>query len=247
MDKLKISKELLERYELGQCTKEEEATVRLWLDADDLMLEESLAIEEDIDTTVDPAIASVEADKDLAIKQQLWQNISSHTLHATPFTQANDAPPPRSTSPRALRKQPFQAAQKWLSIAAAVALFLCISCWTLFSRNSQAGNFKASNSEQPLMLWEEDGFALTLSQNSSASINLQSENIAVSGDILFTPKRDFVLHDKNGKTDFDFREGQVYYISTHPNTSKLMVFSQKELQYLPPILRKHIRKQFNLT
>ncbi|TDS12914.1 hypothetical protein [Sphingobacterium paludis] len=247
MDKLKISKELLERYELGQCTEQEQATVRLWMDADDLALDESLSVE-DLGVEQDNTTSANQSDaKDRVVKQELWHNISAHMQRPSSAMETKKAWSSSSVGYRELRKRSFRQAPTWLSIAAAAAVFLCIDWWTLSKSNSKSGNFNATNSEQSLMLWEEDGFALTLSQNSSASINLQSENITVSGDVLFTPKRDFVLHDKYGKTDFDFRQGQVYYISTNPNTSKLMVFSKRELQYLPPILQKHIRKQFNLT
>ncbi len=247
MNKLKINKELLERYELGQCTEQEQAIVKLWLDDEDLTLDESLSRDDVSELKNDLTDAEQEATADLALKQDLWQNISAHMQHADADKQRVNILPSRPSANRALRKAPFRQAKTWLSVAAAAAVFLCLGWWTLVNRDNQSNNFNATNSEQTLMLWEEDGFELALSQNSSASINLQSENIAVSGDILFTPKRDFVLHDKHGETDFNFRQGQVYYISTNPNTSKLMVFSQQELQYLPPILRKHIRKQFNLT
>lgn len=247
MNKLKINKELLERYELGQCTEQEQAIVKLWLDDEDLTLDESLSRDDVSELKNDLTDAEQEATADLALKQDLWQNISAHMQHADADKQGANILPSRPSANRALRKAPFRQAKTWLSVAAAAAVFLCLGWWTLVNTDNQSNNFNATNSEQTLMLWEEDGFELALSQNSSASINLQSENIAVSGDILFTPKRDFVLHDKHGETDFNFRQGQVYYISTNPNTSKLMVFSQQELQYLPPILRKHIRKQFNLT
>ncbi|WDF69742.1 hypothetical protein PQ465_05020 [Sphingobacterium oryzagri] len=247
MNKLKINKELLERYELGQCTEQEQAIVKLWLDDEDLTLDESLSRDDVSELKNDLTHAEQEAKADLALKQDLWQNISAHMQHADADKQQANILPSHPSANRVLRKAPFRQAKTWLSVAAAAAVFLCLGWWTLVNTDNQSNNFNATNSEQTLMLWEEDGFELALSQNSSASINLQSENIAVSGDILFTPKRDFVLHDKHGETDFNFRQGQVYYISTNPNTSKLMVFSQQELQYLPPILRKHIRKQFNLT
>ncbi|MCL7986844.1 hypothetical protein M8998_02700 [Sphingobacterium sp. lm-10] len=230
---MKITKELLERYELGQCTDQEEAAVSKWLDSPDLVLDE-LEGELDLGTT-----------KEHAIKQDLWENIAAHMDASTPTERHSDLHYNQVSKDAFLKSR--RTTVTWLSVAASTIILLGIGWWGFQSSNKERQFFNANNSDNSVVLWEEDSFEFTLSKNSSASINFQSGNMAVSGDVLFSPKRDIILYDEQNKTSLDFRQGEVYFISTDPDTSELVVYSKKELEYLPPILRKHIRKQFHLT
>lgn len=240
VEEMKITKELLERYALGQCTELEATAVNLWLESP------SLSLDDDDDDELEVYIAD-DATEDSLIELELWQEISAHMQESA--TKSHTAE--RSENNLVFRptksNDPTIKFAALIAIAASLMIILGMGWWFYPTTADKEHFFNASNSDKAVMLWEEDSFEFTLSKNSSASINLQSGNMAVSGDVLFSPKKDFKLYDKHNNTSLDFRQGEVYFISTDPDTSELVVYSKSQLEYLPPILRKHIRKQFHLT
>ncbi len=238
IEEMKITKELLERYELGQCTEQEATAVSLWLDST------SLSLDGDDEQEADIADDIIE---DLLIEQEMWQHISAYMQESA----AKSNIPERSENSNAVKlaknNDPTVKFAALIAIAASLLIILGMGWWFYPTTASKEHFFNASNSDKAVMLWEEDSFEFTLSKNSSASINLQSGNMAISGDVLFSPKKDIKLYNKHNNTSLDFRQGEVYFISTDPDTSELIVYSKSQLEYLPPILRKHIRKQFHLT
>ncbi|WP_166336908.1 hypothetical protein [Sphingobacterium chungjuense] len=235
---MKITKELLERYELGQCTEAEAAAVSLWLDSTSLSLDD--------DDELETGIAD-DAMDDLLIEQEMWQHISAYMQEMADKSNTPERTENNIVFKPAKNNDPTVKFAAFIAIAASLLIILGMGWWFYPTTADKEHFFNASNSDKAVMLWEEDSFEFTLSKNSSASINLQSGNMDVSGDVLFSPKKDFKLFDKHNNTSLDFRQGEVYFISTDPDTSELVVYSKSQLEYLPPILRKHIRKQFHLT
>lgn len=68
---MKITKELLERYELGQCTDQEEAFVSDWL-ANDLLDEDEVNTDH------------VDITEENHVKQAIWSDIASHIDQKNP-------------------------------------------------------------------------------------------------------------------------------------------------------------------
>ncbi len=220
---MKITKELLERYELGQCTDQEQAFVSDWL-ANDLL--------DEVEFNTD----DVDVVEETHVKQAIWSDIASH------IDQKN---PSEKVVPAKKSKTLLLWGNPWMQSAAASLLFMGIA-WFVYQSPSDVDyrSFSANNIHQKVMQWQEEKFDVSLSKNSSASIDFRSGNMAISGDILFTPKKNLILYDASNRAPIDFKEGEIYYISTDPDTSELMVFAKSDMEYLPPIIQKHIRKQF---
>jgi len=214
---MKITKELLQQYELGQCSPEEERAVRLWLDSDsweDEVFDESLV-------------------KD-SLGREIWSKIS----------------PPDVVSTKILLPQVSEGGfwvciRPWFSVAALLILSIGLS-W-FFYANKQDYHFESKNTDAGLKWMRKNCFDLALSENSSANINLRSGNLLLSGGMILKPKCDMVLHDRQNNIALDFREGEIYFISRDPDTSRLIVLRRSELSFLPPIIQRQLKKQFHIT
>lgn len=213
---MKISKELLQRYELGQCSPEEEHVVRQWLDSNDWE-----------DDSYEDIQVNDEVGKDM------WSNITSHIEHTV------------EPSIPLIQKRRGTNTLRWLSAAALLALFLGLSCF--FYSRSQDHQIELTNMREGLMWMRKDCFDLALQENSSIKINLRSDNILLSGSMFLKPKCNLSLYDRENKMSFDFIEGETYYIAKDPDTNKLVVFRQSEILFLPPILQRHLKRQFPIS
>ncbi|MDR2282318.1 MAG: hypothetical protein LBE37_03880 [Sphingobacterium sp.] len=212
-----ISKALLEKYELGQCNDEELAAVRAWLDAEDWG---DLDLEEDIDETV---------------KEELWADISSSV--ATPaITQ------PVVSNPRisAIRRH-------WVSVAAACMIAIMGGYYYFFQSTEDFAVFQASNVEPSVISFSKDHFDVVLSPNSEANIDFESGNISLTGNIMLRPKRDFVLQDGRSNQSFNFKQGEVYFVSEREEQKKLIILSKREMIFLPPVMQRRIKQQFHIS
>ncbi|WP_437920316.1 hypothetical protein [Sphingobacterium sp. LRF_L2] len=215
---MKITKELLERYEEGLCADYERLAVQEWLESDSV---EVYALDETIDAP--------------KVKAELWDEIASYM----------DRPDLESVSLPQKRK--FFSIRKLTSVAS--VLIVCFGfAWYFYAPSEVSSeSFIVKNTNPGLQQLTEQFFDLTLTQNSSANIDVEAGKILVSGDLIFMPKRDLLLRDEQHKENFSFKEGEVYYLSVDPNTSELIVWKETDVQFLPAILQKHIRKQFHLS
>ncbi|MFZ4861769.1 hypothetical protein ACL9RF_06250 [Sphingobacterium sp. Mn56C] len=220
-----ISKELLQKYELGQCTDQELAVVQAWLDNDDWNTLEAPRHEFD---HVEPEIWSAlvkELDAETPIKD-ISGGHSKQRSWSSPwawFTQKGAA-----------------AACIALTLAAALALFY-------YQRNRETANFQAHNTQPTLQWFNKASFDLALGGNSSARLDFQTGTLALRGDIMLKPKRKLTFYDAKTKTSLHFNEGEVYYVSEDPQNNRLIILRKREINFLPPPIQQQIRKQFHLT
>ncbi|MFD2969451.1 hypothetical protein [Sphingobacterium bambusae] len=212
---MEISKALLEKYELGQCTDQERDAVQKWLDNDRWEDEEDMP------------------EEDQAVKADIWANLTAHI--------ANEAP---SATPLVTKKRVL-----WPIYAAAACLLLvvAVSAVRLQFDASEKSLFYADNKQHDVAWQHEQNFDLLLSKNSSAQIDLHAGSIALSGNIMFKPKRDFTLHDTRNNRVFHFKRNQVYVLSEHPSENKFLVFQKDEMAFLPPPIQRKLKKQFQIT
>ncbi len=210
---MKISKQLLQRYELGQCSPEEEHIVCQWLDS------ESWEEEAFDDTHVKDGVGT-----------ELWNNIAPHVDQPKEFI---------------VPQRRWQPAQRWLSVAALLILTLGLT-WQFYSKN-QDDHVELNNTEAGLKWIREDSFDLALRENSFVNNDLRSDNLLLSGGMMLKPKRNLVLHDRENDMSFDFKEGEVYFISRDPDTSRLIILRQSEILFLPPIIQRQLKQQFHIS
>lgn len=203
-----INKELLEKYDLGQCTEQERKLVRDWLDNDDW---NELAIEdssEDIPNQHGKAI---------------WNNLES-------FIETEEQHKPRINF-------------RYIRHVAASILFLLGGCTllTILYKNSENSAVHYSSIEKVTR-----PFTLILGKNSQADIDMQSGSLTLSGEILFTPTEDLVL--KHGQqANLLFKAGETYYVAESKETNQIIIVKKDDFTFLPVIVQKQIRKQFQIS
>jgi len=212
---MEISKALLERYELGQCTDQERDAVQKWLDDD--------SWEQEVD----------QPEEDQAVKEEIWANLEVHI--------GDKRPSPLSLTPK---KRVL-----WPVYAAAACLLLVVAAAAIRQQfdTAEKSFFYADNKQHDVAWQHEQNFDLLLSKNSSAQIDLHAGSIALSGNIMFKPKRDFTLHDTRNNRVFHFKRNQVYVLSEHPSENKFLVFQKDEMAFLPPPIQRKLKKQFQIT
>lgn len=137
----------------------------------------------------------------------------------------------------------------WSVYAAAACLLLFISFSYFFWPDTaqQVENFYADNDQTSLTWLHEQNFDVLLSENSSAHINLSTNSIALSGNIMFKPKRDFTLQDRRNNRVFHFKRNQTYVLSENPSEHKFIVLQKDELAFLPPPIQRKLKKQFQIS
>ncbi|MBL1410763.1 hypothetical protein [Sphingobacterium faecale] len=212
-----ISKSLLEKHELGQCNDEELATVQAWLNAEDWG---DLDLKKDVDET---------------IKDGMWADISSAV--ATPsIVQTLISPPRISTIKR-----------YWWTAAAACFIMIIGGYHCFYQPRKDFTVFQAANAEPSVISFSKDHFDVMLSPNSEANIDFESGNISLTGNIMLRPKRDFVLQDGRSNRSFNFKQGEVYFVSEREEEKKLIILSKREMIFLPPVMQRRIKQQFHIS
>ena len=154
---------------------------------------------------------------------------------------------PQKTIP--IQEKATQQRIHWSIYAAAASLLLFISfSYFLWPNATQhVENFYADNDQTSLTWRHEQNFDVLLSENSSAHIDLNTNSIALSGNIMFRPKRDFTLQDNRNNRVFHFKRNQTYVLSEYPNEHKFIVLQKDELAFLPPPIQRKLKKQFQIS
>lgn len=203
-----INKELLEKYDLGQCTEQERKLVRDWLDNDDW---NELAIEDNSE--------AIPPEQGKAI----WNNLET-------FIEKEE-------------QQKSRISFKYIRHIAASILFLLggYTLLTMLYKNPENSAAHYSSIEKVTR-----PFTLILGKNSQADIDMQSGSLTLSGEILFTPTEDLVL--KHGKqANLFFKAGETYYVVESKETNQIIIVKKDDFTFLPVIVQKQIRKQFQIS
>ncbi|ERJ61209.1 hypothetical protein [Sphingobacterium paucimobilis] len=212
-----INKALLEKYELGQCTDQELAAVRDWLDNEDWG---ELDLKSEVDVT---------------IKEDMWADISGSM-------DISDSPPLKQ-----LRHKIFSIKRYWSAAAVVCILILTGVFYYSYKADEEFTVFQAANVESNVISFSKDYFDVALSANSEANIDFESGNISLIGNIMLAPKRDFVLQDERSNESFNFKRGEVYFVSEREGQKKLIILSKREIMFLPPVIQRRIKQQFHIS
>lgn len=176
----------------------------------------------------------MEKDVDEAIKDGMWADISSSVVTA-PIAQTVLSTPRIST----IKKY-------WLTVAAACIVAI-IGGYYYYSPEEDLAVFQATNVEPDVISFSKDHFDVVLSPNSEANIDFESGNISLTGNIILRPKRDFVLQDGRSNESFNFKQGEVYFVSEREEQKKLIILSKREMIFLPPVMQRRIKQQFHIS
>ncbi len=204
-----INKELLERYHLGQCTKNERDTVEQWLDSDNLEME-----------------GAVHGINDLAnTKASIWSEVH-----------------------RSTQKEKYSLPlRRWMSATAAVLLaVLGIGTFMLDTEFPDEFTFDNLSGDQ-IQNFEEHNYNITLSKKSFVRIDTETGDLDVKGDIMFTPKKDLILHVCNRNHQIRLKSGETYILLAQNKNCEHVVLTRQELTFLSPILQNQLKLQFNIS
>jgi len=203
-----ISKELLEKYELGQCTDQEEKLVLDWLDNDDW---------DDLSTK--------EAEKSITNEEgvELWNKLETYIQKEEP-------------------KKNLFFTKSVLSIAASI-IFLVMGSIALlpYLTNQEVSDRQLGHVETVTY-----PFTLILGKDSQAHIDIQTGKVTLTGEILFTPSQDLVLQH-GSQSNLFFKAGETYYLSESKDPEKIIIIKKDDFTFLPAIVQKQIRKQFQIS
>lgn len=166
------------------------------------------------------------------VKEGMWADIAE-VMDSTPI-------------PKLEKQNPFLKKYRY-AIAAASIVLLIGGYYSLALQKEEESNFQASNIEPGVVSFTKDAFDMVLSTNSEASIDFETGSIVLTGDIMFRPKRDFVLQDERSNQVFNFKSGEVYFVSDREEQKKLIILSKKEMIFLPPAIQRKIKQQFHIS
>ena len=203
-----INKELLEKYELGQCTDQERKIVLEWLDNDSWDQLDSEA-----------STSEIQQEKG----EILWSNLQGAIQ--------------TEQKPKRLHLVKY-------SVAIAASLLFVVTTYFLVANCSTIGEY--DKVEYSSLEKIKNPFTLILSKNSQAQINIKTGNFTLTGEILFTPNQDLVL--QHGQQDnLYFKAGETYYLAERKDSDRILVIKKGDFTFLPAIVQKQIRKQFQIS
>lgn len=203
---ININKELLEKYELGQCTEQERIAVCNWLNDEDW---------DQLDTTSEEIKQPVEA--------ELWSSIEA-------FVDKKERP----------------LSIRWLKPAISIAATLLFVIGIYYCTSTKNPDALPATSIFAQASVKQQAFEFVLGTNSKANIDINSGDFTLTGNVLFKPNKDIVL--QYGKqSNLFFKAGETYYLSESKDPNKIIIVPKGEFTFLPAIVQKQIRKQFQIS
>lgn len=217
---MKINRELLEKYHLNQCSKEEADAVEAWLFSGDS--EEALQL---------PAQESKDRHK-----AQMWNAIAQSLPADVPVSKRNS-----------FFNLSFWSGAV---AAVLLTCIMAITIYQLkIKARVQDIPFVAVNntSSEHVRYFEASGYHIAVGTNTSTKINNETGIIDLSGSLLIRPKKDIQLLFKGSKEKMVFKSGQTYILlKGEDGNDKILVVNEKNVMDLPPVLQKQILNEFEI-
>jgi len=167
------------------------------------------------------------------IQQQMWQDIAQH------ITVPEKRPPANKGKILSFPK-----------IAALAASLLCIGFGAIYFLQNESDceivNYTNSNKLTRLSI-DQSCYNIMLSGDSKATINLQTGQVDIQGNILFTPKKDLQIKSFTGPGMISLKEGESYILLDNGQNQKQVILSKSELTFLSPALQRHLKQQFDIS
>ncbi|QHV95137.1 hypothetical protein [Spirosoma endbachense] len=223
---MKISKELIEKYHNGHCSPEEIKAVEAWLFDDEF--------------TTEPTLPFPFGESKTRIQDDMWEEISTVL-------------PSRRKPTVQFFFSPF-----WRQAAAILLLALAgLSAYFVKNQATDSGvivvNNVSATTNQDL---QESAYSLSIGPKSNVEINNETGRIEFCGAVMINPKRDLELTIQGSCTRPDkaiekmtLKKGQNYIALNYGNSSndnEVIILSQGSLSGLPPLMQRHLMRQFNI-
>lgn len=225
---MKVTTELIEKYNQGQCTASEIDAVEDWLLND-----------EDADEI------EISKESETQLKAEIWDDIS-------------EVLPSRTRervwklSPHHFRWVAVAASVSILFVVSATSLF------TFNKEKQNQVSLVTLRAEAPRIRQQKiltEDFDIVLGDRSSASFNSDTGLIDFCGAIKISPKKDISLsfsdvcsEDGSESKGVDFKKGQTYFAMNYKNqnSDQVVVMNENLIFELPPIIKNQLSDQFDI-
>ncbi|MBB6273083.1 hypothetical protein HDF26_003543 [Pedobacter cryoconitis] len=229
---MKISKELIEKYHLGECSPKECETVENWLFSEETDLELQL-----------PATENKEEHK-----AQMWAEIQT----IFPLEAQKTTPQDQKTIPaHKIQKLKPEYTITWKKVIAASLIlgFISFISYRVYFNPAAPLEFVSvnNNSLMDVRHIESAAYCIALAPESTAKINYQTGIIDFSGSILISPKEDIELNIGGNGGKVIFKTGQTYIaMNGKSQHDQFILINERNLMDLPPVLQKQIISKFKI-
>jgi len=216
---MEITKRLIEKYHLGECTPEEQTHVEAWLLNDDFKV---------------PALPP-EIDKEEEIAK-IWNALEDELF-------AEEKPKALPLSPK---RQWISSRKGSLAIACSLLIFFCSAVYLIIYKNNAVGSFALDNlsSTMPKAI-DTRNYFVSVSPKTSAEINLDTGFAHISGSLLLQPKDDMQLAFNGHPEKINLINGNTYIVIGNED-DKPFIMNKKDLLHLPPIILQQIFSQLSI-
>ena len=222
---MEISKELIEKYHLGECSLQESKFVEEWLFSEETDQELQLPVQEN----------------KTELKTQMWEEIQQ--IFPSGFNTVKEEPVPLLTKTSKLIH--------WTKMIAAVlvlGLFSLISYNLYYSPQDPLGLVSVNNTSLlKVRHIDSRAYSISLAPESTAKINYQTGSIDFSGSIIISPKKDIELSISGSEGKMTFKTGQTYIaMNGRSGYDRFILINQRNLMDLPPVLQKQLMNKFSI-
>lgn len=220
-NKMKIDRDLIERYHRGACSRSERDAVEEWLFS---------AESEEL-----PDLREGES-KEL-LKEQMWEDIATVLPDEEPYL-------PLKQMAGADRFWLGAVA------ASLLAGLLCIATYFMIEGSGKAVQPLVSvynESATQIRRMEYSGYNLSVGRNTRATIDNLTGDANLSGSLLISPKRDMELRFKGSSEPVTFSSGKTYVILKNgSDQGRVLIVTENNMMDLPPVLQKQIINEFDI-
>lgn len=222
---MKISKELIEKYHLGECDLQESKFVEEWLFSEETDLELQLPVQEN----------------KAEIKTQMWEEIQQILPAELPAIKEE----PTFILIKSSR------IMRWTRMIAAI-LVIGLSSLTgyhlYYTPSDPLGPVSVNNTSLlKVRHIDSRAYCISLAPESTAKINYQTGSIDFSGSIIISPKKDIELSIGGREGKMTFKTGQTYIaMNGKSGYDRFILINQRNLMDLPPVLQKQLMNKFSI-
>lgn len=222
---MKISKELIEKYHLGECTLQESKFVEEWLFSEETDQELQLPVQEN----------------KAELRTQMWEEIQQ--IFPSGLNTVKE-------EPAVILNKSFNL-MYWTKMIAAVfviGLSLLTGYHLYYTPQDPSGLISVNNTSLlKVRHIESRAYCISLAPESTAKINYQTGKIDFSGSIIISPKKDIELSIGGSEGKITFKTGQTYIaMNGKSGYDRFILINQRNLTDLPPVLQKQLMNKFSI-
>lgn len=134
----------------------------------------------------------------------------------------------------------------YIGIAATVIFLLCFRFYK-FSKNSEKSAVLFENrTSTGLKYINQNNYNIILGKNATAEINTDTGEIKTSGNMMFTPKKNFAFSFSGTEKKRELKHGETYFVLKQQKNGKQVIISRSELTFLAPTIQHELKLQFNI-